>query len=221
MHLIRETWWGGFAIYAAQHYDVRVTTTTISQAQHDEAVARVAEAGLSDRVHVLLNDYRDLEGEFDKIISIEMVEAVGDQFLDDYFRQCERLLAPGGKFVMQAITIQDQRYDAALHEVDFIKKHIFPGSFIPCINRLTSAAARTHALRLTGMRDIGLDYAQTLRDWAQRFARAKTELVELGFDERFQRLWQFYFAYCEGGFRARAISNAQLTFAKSPRGLQP
>jgi cyclopropane-fatty-acyl-phospholipid synthase len=213
------TGWGGFAIYAAQHYDVHVTTTTISKAQHDEAVARIAAAGLTERITVRLDDYRDLTGVYDKLISIEMVEAVGDEFLDGYFRDCDRLLAPGGRFVMQAITIQDQRYDAALRYVDFIKKHIFPGSFIPCINRLTAAAANTESLRLTHMRDIGLDYAKTLNDWSDRFSRASATLDELGFDERFQRLWRFYFAYCEGGFRARAISNAQLVFAKAPAGM--
>ncbi len=212
--------WGGLAIFAASNYDVRVTTTTISQAQYDETRLRVQMAGLDDRVEVLLQDYRDLHGCFDKVVSVEMVEAVGDNFVDGYFRKVESLLAPGGRFVMQAITIADQNYASALREVDFIKKHIFPGSFIPSITRLVQAATHTHALKMTHLNDIGLDYAKTLRCWSENFARVAESLESLGFDRRFQRLWQFYFSYCEGGFLERSISDVQVTFSAEPIPLQ-
>ncbi|MEE2783862.1 MAG: cyclopropane-fatty-acyl-phospholipid synthase family protein [Pseudomonadota bacterium] len=216
-HLLEiGTGWGGLAIYAASQHGVRVTTTTISQAQFDEAQTRVKAAGLERRVEVLLEDYRDLQGQYDKIVSVEMVEAVGDEFVDGYFRKVESLLAPAGKFVMQAITIQDQRYTQALREVDFIKKHIFPGSFIPSVSRLVNAAGRTDALILSELRDIGVDYAKTLRCWSKRFTDCSEQLATMGFDERFQRLWQFYFSYCEGGFRERAISDVQVVFNNQP-----
>lgn len=216
-HLLEiGTGWGGLAIYAAEHYDVSVTTTTISQEQYSEAVNRIETRGLSDRIQVLLQDYRDLQGRFDKIVSVEMVEAVGDEFVDGYFQKVESLLKPSGRFVMQAITIIDQRYESALREVDFIKKHIFPGSFIPSVTRLCGAAASTSSLRLVHLRDIGLDYARTLRCWSERFAHAGDSLASHGFDRRFQRLWQFYFSYCEGGFLERAISDVHLAFDTFP-----
>ena len=220
-HLLEiGTGWGGMAIYAAQNYGARVTTTTISSAQYEEAVARVQAAGLQNRVTVLLQDYRDLTGCYDKAVSVEMVEAVGDEFVDGYFEKIESLLKPGGKFVMQAITIADQRYDAALREVDFIKKHIFPGSFIPSVTRLVNAATHTPSFKLTRLDDIGVDYAKTLRAWSEQFAKARDELSALGFDRRFQRLWQFYFSYCEGGFLERAISDVQVVFSNQPSPLQ-
>ena len=209
------TGWGGLAIYAAENYDVTVTTATISKAQQAEALSRVSSAGLDARIDVVLKDYRDLRGSFDKIVSVEMVEAVGDQFVDGYFSQVASLLVPQGRFVMQAITIDDHRYDAALREVDFIKKHIFPGSFIPSIARLVAASARSGALKLTHLDDIGRDYATTLRCWSDRFAAAKDDLIQLGFDQRFQRLWQFYFSYCEGGFLERAISDVHMVFSST------
>ena len=214
------TGWGGLAVYMASHFDVRVTTTTISQAQYEEACERVSAAGLEDRVTVLLEDYRKLDGQFDKIVSVEMVEAVGDEFVDGYFQQVDELLAPGGRFVIQAITIQDQRYAAALEEVDFIKKHIFPGSFIPSVTRLVSAASSSAGLRLTALHDIGIDYAKTLACWSTGFAAHADTLAGMGFDERFQRLWQFYFSYCEGGFRERAISDIQAVFSNKPQPLE-
>ncbi len=213
------TGWGGLAVYIATHHDVCVTTTTISQAQFDEACERVKAAGLEDRVTVLLEDYRNLTGQFDRIVSVEMVEAVGDEFVDGYFQQVDELLAPGGRFVIQAITIQDQRYAAALEEVDFIKKHIFPGSFIPSVTRLVSAASSSASLRLTALDDIGIDYAKTLACWSTGFAAHADTLTGMGFDERFQRLWQFYFSYCEGGFRERAISDIQAVFSNKPQPL--
>jgi cyclopropane-fatty-acyl-phospholipid synthase len=211
--------WGGLAIFVASRYDVHVTTTTISKAQFEEAQARVALAGLEDRVDVRLEDYRDVQGVYDRVVSIEMVEAVGDEFLDGYFRQVENLLLPGGRFVMQAITIQDQRYAAALREVDFIKKHIFPGSFIPSVSRLVNAAGRTRTMKLIALDDIGEHYARTLAAWSQRFAAARDQLDALGFDGRFQRLWRFYFSYCEGGFLEQAISDVQMVFGTAPHPL--
>ncbi len=219
-HLLEiGTGWGGLAVYAAQHYDVQVTTTTISKQQYAEAKARIAAAGLQDKVELLLKDYRDLTGEYDKVVSVEMVEAVGDQFVDGYFSQVETLLRPGGRFVMQAITIDDQRYLEALKEVDFIKKHIFPGSFIPSVTRLVTAATRTSSMKLVRLDDIGLDYAKTLRCWSENFSAVAEQLLELGFDRRFQRLWQFYFSYCEGGFLERTISDVHMVFANQPRPL--
>ncbi len=205
--------WGGLAIYAASHYGCRVTTTTISKEQYREACERVAAAGLGERVTVLLEDYRQLQGQFDKVVSVEMVEAVGHHYLDTYFSQIAHLLKPEGLAVLQAITIDDQRYEAALREVDFIKRYIFPGSFIPCVTVLASSAARA-GLRVFNLEDIGPSYAQTLRDWRQRFMARLDEVRAQGFDERFIRMWEFYLCYCEGGFRERAISTVQLILTR-------
>jgi len=205
--------WGGMAMHAAREYGCRVTTTTISARQHALATQRVREAGLEDRVTVLLRDYRDLEGRYDKLVSIEMVEAVGHQFLDDYFRRCAGLLAPGGLALVQAITIEDHRYAQALHSVDFIKRHVFPGSFIPCASVLVDSAARAGRLRLLNLEDFGDSYALTLRHWRQRFMARREQARALGLDERFLRLWEFYLCYCEGGFLEHAISDVQLLLA--------
>lgn len=214
-HLLEiGTGWGGMAIYAAKHYGCRVTTTTISKEQYDEAKKRVEAAGLTDRVTLLLSDYRDLEGEYDKLVSIEMVEAVGHQYLDGYFAQIAHLLKPEGLAVIQAITIDDQRYESALKTVDFIKRYIFPGSFIPCVTVLANSAAQS-GLRVFNLEDIGLSYANTLRDWRERFCEEIETVRRQGFDERFIRMWLFYLCYCEGGFRERAISNVQLVFTRS------
>ncbi|MCU4581145.1 cyclopropane-fatty-acyl-phospholipid synthase family protein [Acinetobacter gyllenbergii] len=207
--------WGGFAIYAAQHYGCKVTTITISQAQYDEANKRIAVAGLSHRVQVELKDYRLLEGKFDKLVSIEMIEAVGEQYLSTYFNKCRSLLKPSGLGLIQAITIEDARYKKALSTVDYIKRYIFPGSFIPCISVLTQAASE-QKLRLKHLEDIGLSYAETIHQWRERFLNAKPEVLALGFDENFIRLWDFYLCYCEGGFKEGVISNVQLLFEASP-----
>ncbi|WP_445404564.1 class I SAM-dependent methyltransferase [Acinetobacter vivianii] len=207
--------WGGFAIYAAQHYGCKVTTITISQAQYDEANKRIAAAGLSHRVQVELKDYRLLEGKFDKLVSIEMIEAVGEQYLSTYFNKCRSLLKPSGLGLIQAITIEDARYKKALSTVDYIKRYIFPGSFIPCISVLTQAASE-QKLRLKHLEDIGLSYAETIHQWRERFLNAKPEVLALGFDENFIRLWDFYLCYCEGGFKEGVISNVQLLFEASP-----
>ncbi|MEA1228582.1 cyclopropane-fatty-acyl-phospholipid synthase family protein [Acinetobacter sp. IRS14] len=203
--------WGGFAIYAAQHYGCRVTTITISQAQYDEAITRVNDAGLAHRIDVQLKDYRLLEGKFDKLVSIEMVEAVGAQYLSTYFDQCKALLKPQGLAFIQAITIEDFRYKKALNTVDYIKRYIFPGSFIPSISVLTQTASES-GLRLKQLNDIGLSYAQTIHHWRARFLTAREEVLALGFDENFIRMWDFYLCYCEGGFKEGVISNVHLLF---------
>lgn len=207
--------WGGFAIYAAQHYGCKVTTITISQAQYDEATKRIADVGLSHRVNVQLKDYRLLEGKFDKLVSIEMIEAVGEQYLSTYFNKCRSLLKPNGLGLIQAITIEDARYKKALNTVDYIKRYIFPGSFIPCISVLTQAASEQQ-LRLKHLEDIGLSYAETIHQWRERFLNAKEHILALGFDENFIRMWDFYLCYCEGGFKEGVISDVHLLFEASP-----
>jgi cyclopropane-fatty-acyl-phospholipid synthase len=213
--------WGGLAVHAAAHFGCRVTTVTISPAQQQAAQARVQAAGLEDRVSVLLSDYRDVRGSYDKLVSVEMVEAVGHDYLDGYFRVLDRLLKPGGLLALQAITIEDRRYREAVRSVDFIKKHIFPGSFIPSVSRLVASAARHTDTVLVNLEDIGLDYAATLREWRRRFEARREDILALGFDERFLRMWRFYLAYCEGGFQERAISDVQMLFAKPGYRAQP
>ena len=206
--------WGGFAIYAAQHYGCKVTTITISQAQYDEAVARVEAAGLAHRVDVQLKDYRLLEGKFDQLVSIEMIEAVGEPYLPTYFQQCRNLLKPNGLALIQAITIEDARYKKALNTVDYIKRYIFPGSFIPCISVLTQTASE-QKLRLKHLEDIGQSYAQTLHLWRKNFLAAREQVLALGFDENFIRMWDFYLCYCEGGFKEGVISDVHMLFEVS------
>ena len=206
--------WGGFAIYAAKNYGCKVTTITISQAQYDEAVARVQAAGLAHRVDVQLKDYRLLQGKFDKLVSIEMIEAVGEQYLSTYFQQCRQLLKPNGLALIQAITIEDARYSKALNTIDYIKRYIFPGSFIPCISVMTQTASE-QKLRLKHLEDIGLSYAKTLHYWRDRFLAQLPQVRELGFDEQFIRMWDFYLCYCEGGFEEGVISDVHLLFEAS------
>ncbi|MEO6366026.1 MAG: cyclopropane-fatty-acyl-phospholipid synthase family protein, partial [Luteimonas sp.] len=208
------TGWGGFALHAAKNHGCRVTTTTISNEQFSLANERVAAAGLSDRVTVLLQDYRDLEGTYDRVVSIEMIEAIGHQYLDTYFRKVGALLKDDGMALIQAITIEDRRYKQALHSVDFIKRHIFPGSFIPCNQAMHTAMARSSDLRLFNLEDIGPSYALTLRAWRERFMARLPEVRDLGYDQRFVRMWEFYLAYCEGGFHERSIGNVQMTLVK-------
>ncbi|MHC4407811.1 MAG: class I SAM-dependent methyltransferase [Planctomycetota bacterium] len=205
--------WGGFALHAAGKYGARVTTTTISKEQHRLATERVREAGLDDRVEILRSDYRDLRGEYDRLVSIEMIEAVGDAFYAGYFEQCSRLLKPDGIATIQAITIRDNEYDRARREVDFIKRYIFPGSNIPSVARLLDAASKTD-LTLFHFDDITPHYATTLRKWREAFFEHADEILAMGFDEAFLRMWDFYFCYCEGGFLERAIGDVQLTFTK-------
>jgi cyclopropane-fatty-acyl-phospholipid synthase len=206
--------WGGFALYAAKHHGCHVTTTTISRAQYDLARERVHAAGLDSCVEVLLEDYRDLSGRYDKLVSIEMIEAIGHQYLDTYFAKVGALLKSDGMALIQAITIEDHRYAQALRAVDFIKRHVFPGSFIPSISAMLGAAARSTDLKLYNLEDIGPSYATTLAAWRERFHKARMQVRGLGYDERFLRLWDFYLAYCEGGFRERSVGNVQMLLVK-------
>lgn len=204
--------WGGFAVHAARTRGCRVTTTTISAEQHALALERVQAAGLSDRVTVLASDYRDLTGEYDKLVSIEMIEAIGPQFLDTYFATMNGLLKPGGLALIQAITIEDHRYAQAVRSVDFIKRHVFPGSFIPSIAAMLAAKTRSSDWALIDLHDFGESYARTLKAWRTRFMANTGKVLAQGFDARFIRLWEFYLAYCEGGFRERSIGVAHLLF---------
>ena len=214
-HLLEiGTGWGGFALHAARHYGCRVTTATLSREQHALATARVAEAGLEGRVDVRLEDYRDITGQYDKLVSIEMIEAVGAPHLAAYFHALDRLLKPDGLALLQAITIEDHRYLTALRSVDFIKRHVFPGSFIPSVSAMLAAKAQVTELGLVALEDFGDSYARTLAAWRERFIARLPEVRAQGFDERFIRLWEFYLAYCEGGFRERAIGVAHLLLAK-------
>ncbi|RBP21973.1 cyclopropane-fatty-acyl-phospholipid synthase [Marinobacter pelagius] len=208
------TGWGGFAIHAAKHFGCHVTTTTISREQLELAKARVKAEGLEDRITLLFDDYRDLEGQFDKLVSIEMIEAVGPQFLDSYFQQINALLKPDGLALVQAINMPEQRYARALKNVDFIQRFIFPGSFIPSFGAILESVRNGSNLVLTHSEDIGFHYARTLRDWCERFMTRKETLDQMGYDQAFRRLWHFYFAYCEAGFSERAIGVSQLVFAK-------
>jgi len=214
-HLVEiGTGWGGFAVHAARVHGCRVTTTTISREQHAWASQRVAEAGLQDRVTVLLSDYRDLQGSYDKLVSIEMIEAIGPQYLDIYFATLGRLLKPEGLGLVQAITIEDHRYEQAVRTVDFIKRFIFPGSFIPSITAMLAAKTRSSDLALVHLEDFGGSYAHTLRAWRGRFLGNREAARAQGYDERFLRMWEFYLAYCEGGFLERSIGVAHLLLAR-------
>ncbi|MFV8570986.1 class I SAM-dependent methyltransferase [Marinobacter sp. SBS5] len=210
------TGWGGFAIHAAKHYGCHVTTTTISKEQLELARARVESEGLEDKITLLFDDYRDLTGQFDKLVSIEMIEAVGPQFLDSYLSQISTLLKPDGLALVQAINMPEQRYERALKNVDFIQRYIFPGSFIPSFGSILGAMSRGTDLVLTQVDDFGFHYARTLRDWCERFMAKRDALSKQGYDTEFQRLWQFYFAYCEAGFSERAIGVAHVLMAKPP-----
>jgi cyclopropane-fatty-acyl-phospholipid synthase len=208
------TGWGGFALHAAGRYGCRVTTVTLSRRQLELASERIGSAGLADRVEVRLADYRDLDGQYDKLVSIEMVEAVGADHLGTYFRQCGRLLKPGGAMLLQAITIADQYYASALRKVDFIQKHIFPGGFLPSVTALTGAMTGVSDLRTVHLEDIGPHYAETLARWRSSFFAHLEGVRALGFDERFVRMWEFYLCYCEAGFRERHLGTVQMLLVK-------
>lgn len=208
------TGWGGFALHAARHYGCRVTTTTISREQYELAAQRVREAGLEDRITLLQSDYRDLTGQYDKLVSIEMIEAIGAEYQKAYFGQIGRLLKPEGLALVQAITIEDHRYQQALQSVDFIKRFIFPGCFIPSVSAMLQAKTRSSDLALVGLEDFGLSYARTLKAWRERFLAHLAEVRAQGFDDRFIRMWEFYLAYCEGGFRERSIGVSHLLLAR-------
>lgn len=215
-HLLEiGTGWGGLACYAAKHYGCKVTTTTISQAQYEFACQRVVDEGVSERVTLLTQDYRQLTGEYDKIISIEMIEAVGYDHLGDFFKQCNRLLKPGGTMALQSITIACQREPHYRNHVDFIQRYIFPGGYLPSLTVLSEQIARHSSFTIRGLEDIGLDYAKTLEQWRLNFEQQLEKVKALGFDERFIRMWRFYLCYCEGGFREKAISTIQVKLEKA------
>jgi len=217
-HLLEiGTGWGGFAIHAASQYGCRVTTTTISQQQYTVAVQRVEEAGLTDRVTVILKDYRDLPQlaqQFDKLVSIEMIEAVGYQFFETFFAVCSRMLKPSGLMLIQGITIDEGIYEQAKRSVDFIQHFMFPGSCIPSVAALTQASATGGSLSLVQLEDIGAHYPFTLRAWRHNLSEKGSQISALGYPPEFLRLWNFYLSYCEGGFLERSISDVHLLFAK-------
>jgi cyclopropane-fatty-acyl-phospholipid synthase len=212
------TGWGGFAIHAVERYGCRVTTTTISAAQYEYAVRKVAARGLTDRITILLNDYRDLKdsfaGPYDKLVSIEMIEAVGANFMDTYFRHCARLLKPEGSMLLQAITIQDQFYERALKSVDYIQRYVFPGSFIPSIDAISRSVRKASDFKIFHLEDIGPHYARTLRTWRERFFRNLGTVRKLGYSDDFVRLWEYYLCYCEGGFLERQLGTVQMLLTK-------
>jgi len=214
-HIIEiGTGWGAMAIYMAEQYGCQVTTTTISEEQHAYAEQKIKERGLEGKITLLKEDYRNLAGTYDKLVSIEMIEAVGKQFLPSYIKKCESLLKSGGLMAIQAITIADQRYDYYSNNVDFIQKYIFPGGFLPSVTSLTQATTKYSDLVTRDLFDIGLDYAKTLNEWHHRFNQAESEVRSFGYDDRFVRMWRYYLSYCEGGFLARTISAVHMTFQR-------
>jgi cyclopropane-fatty-acyl-phospholipid synthase len=206
--------WGGFAIYAAKNYGCRITTTTISSAQYDLAKERIVEAGVGNKVELLLEDYRDLRGKYDKLVSIEMIEAVGHKYLDTFFRSCSKLLHQDGTMLLQAITIADQFFDRHRRSVDFIKRYIFPGSCIPSIAAMSRSLARASDLKIFHLEDITPHYARTLRTWRQRFFANIDKVRSLGYPETFIRMWDYYLCYCEAGFTERYLGDVQMLLTK-------
>ena len=214
-HLVEiGTGWGGFAIYAAEQFGCRVTTTTISREQHELARRRVRAAGLSERVNVLLRDYRDLDGRFDKLVSIEMIEAVGHEYFGTFFQKCSELLRPDGMMLLQSIVIKDQRFREHLRRVDFIRKYIFPGGCLPSITALMQTATSDSDMRLLQLEDIAPHYAQTLRCWRGQFNGRLQEVRSQGFRESFIRMWNYYLCYCEAAFEERQCNVVQMLLAK-------
>jgi cyclopropane-fatty-acyl-phospholipid synthase len=207
--------WGGLAIFAASNYGCRVTTTTISDAQFAYAETAIKQAGLEDRIELLNKDYRLLEGRYDKIVSVEMIEAVGKRYLPGFFSKLDSLLKPGGRLMLQAITIADQRFASYSRSEDFIQKHIFPGGFLPSLSMMTDLLAKKTNMVVRDIKDIGIDYAQTLAAWRENFQQQKAELATRGYDEKFANLWIYYLGYCEGGFLERRISTVQLLASKA------
>lgn len=215
-HLLEVgTGWGGLACYAAKHYGCQVTTTTISSAQFTLAKQRIIEEGVEDKVTLLLDDYRDLNGQYSKIVSVEMIEAVGHEFMPTYFQMLNALLAPGGKLMLQAITINDQRYDDYRKKVDFIQRYIFPGGHLPSVSLICNQMRENTDMHLDYFSDYRLDYANTLERWRERFMENKHDIQALSFNEDFIRLWEYYFSYCEGGFREKVIGLGHFGFVKN------
>ena len=206
--------WGGFAIYAAREYGCRVTTTTISRQQYDLARKRIGAAGLADRITLRRQDYRDLTGVYDKLVSIEMIEAVGHEYLETYFRKCCQLLKPTGALLLQAITIPEQRYDAYRRSVDFIQKYIFPGGCLPSIGVISRTVGRATDMRITHTEDFASHYARTLACWRCRFFENRQAIRDTGASEEFFRTWDYYFSYCQAGFLERMIGVSQIMLNK-------
>jgi len=208
------TGWGGFAIHAAREYSCHITTTTISKQQHDLVAEKITDCGLNKHITLLQEDYRDLTGQFDRLVSIEMVEAVGHRHLPTYFRKCSERLKPDGAALIQAITMPDHHYDRYLKAPDFINRYIFPGSCCPSLHAISDAVVRSTDLRLNGLEDLSLHYVRTLREWRKAFHTNLERIRAMGFDERFIRMWDYYFCYCEGGFAERFTGAVQLLFTK-------
>lgn len=206
--------WGGNAIYMAKNYGCRVTTLTISEEQYRLAIEKVKEAGLEKNVTVLLQDYRDIQGQFDKIVSIEMLEAVGAEFYETYFAQCNRLLKSNGMLALQVITCPDSRFENLRNGVDWIQKHIFPGSLLPSVGAINSAINKVSDFTLLDLKDIGLHYAHTLHLWHKAFNQHLHEVKALGFDDFFIRKWNYYLCYCEAAFAMRNINVMQMLYAR-------
>jgi cyclopropane-fatty-acyl-phospholipid synthase len=214
-HLLEiGTGWGGLAVHAAREHGCRVTTTTISREQRELAIRRVREAGLEDRVTVLLEDYRDLRGRYDRLVSVEMIEAVGWQYFDEFFRRCDELLSPDGLMLLQAITIDDEIYEAEKGARSFANTHVFPGGCLPSKQLIADCLARVTSMRQVWADDITAHYPLTLAAWRERFLNAWEQLRPRGYDERFRRLWDFYLSSSEAGFRERRIGDVQALFAK-------
>ncbi len=214
-HLLEiGTGWGGLATHAASRYGCRVTTTTISDNQYEKSLAKVRAMGLEDRVTVLKRDYRDLDGHYDKLVSIEMIEAVGHEYMDTYLKVCSDRLKPHGRALIQAILMSDRNFDNYIRSVDFIQKYIFPGGALPSMSSISGSIRRVTDLQIADFHDITEDYARTLRHWRHRFMDRLREVRALGYPEEFIRMWEYYLCYCEGGFAERAISTAQLVFDK-------
>lgn len=214
-HLLEiGTGWGGLAIHAAKKYGCRVTTTTISQQQFDVAKQRIADSGLTDRITLLQQDYRDLSGQYDKLVSVEMIEAVGYRYFDTYFRKCSELLKPDGSFILQGIVMPDRRYSQYLRSVDFIQRYVFPGGCLPSMGSILQSVGRVTDLRFVHAEDFGTHYAQTLREWRQRFHERLAEVKSLGYSDHFVRLWNYYLCYCEAAFDERYTGVVQIQFDK-------
>jgi len=208
------TGWGSFALHAARNYNCKITTTTISEEQYQLACQRVKDAGLQDRIEIVKKDYRLLTGQYDKLVSIEMIEAVGLAYLGNYFEKCASLLKPAGKMLIQAITIADQQYEFSKRNVDFIQRYIFPGGALPSVTALTNTATNKTDLRMTALEDITGHYATTMRKWREKFYLNVEQITELGYDNRFLRMWEYYLCYCEGGFEEKSIGCVQAEFTK-------
>jgi cyclopropane-fatty-acyl-phospholipid synthase len=208
------TGWGSFALHAARNYNCKITTTTISEEQYQLACQRVKDAGMQDRIEIVKKDYRLLTGQYDKLVSIEMIEAVGLAYLGNYFEKCASLLKPAGKMLIQAITIADQQYEFSKRNVDFIQRYIFPGGALPSVTALTNTATNKTDLRMTALEDITGHYATTMRKWREKFYLNVEQITELGYDNRFLRMWEYYLCYCEGGFEEKSIGCVQAEFTK-------